>query len=77
MSEHANIVSDEGRLNPMPGAGPELFSETGDHHGVATTLGDLFTALQDVTDDDHLVLAAMTDLMRRGVLKRFEATSIH
>ena len=35
---------------------------------VQTTMGDLISALQDVTNDDRLVAMAFGDLTRRGVV---------
>jgi hypothetical protein len=42
----------------------------GDLKSVPTTLGDLIAALQEATPDDSLVLAAVSDLMDHGRLKR-------
>jgi hypothetical protein len=33
---------------------------------IECTVGDLFASLQDVTDDDHAIVAAMTHLINSG-----------
>lgn len=77
MNEQTTFTADKSSSNTILEAGPRAVPEADDQPGVATTLGDLVTALQDVTDDDQLVLAVMTDLMRRGALKRPDTGSVH
>ncbi|MBU0516470.1 MAG: hypothetical protein KJ621_17065 [Proteobacteria bacterium] len=79
MAEHTITAADEGAvsLNGILEPGPKTVSGAEGRQGVATTLGDLVMALQDVTDDDRLVLAVVRDLMSRGALKRPETGSVH
>jgi hypothetical protein len=82
--EHARLVGQEANLNSQGGENnmtenkPDYTLSKQNQKKVQNqlTMGDLISALQDVTNDDHLVAMAFGDLKGRGVVKMNERAAV-